>query len=77
MSLTEAAAKIYNADAILVGASNGLSISEGLHLFADNKAFQELFGDVREKYTICTASSPACAPTGPQRKRSGPSGRDS
>ena len=29
------AVKIKEADAILIGASNGLSITEGLHLFAD------------------------------------------
>ena len=44
--------KIRNADAILIGASNGLSISEGYHLFADNNAFRELFGDFRERYGI-------------------------
>lgn len=37
------AKKIKEADAILIGASNGLSITEGLHLFADNAAFEELF----------------------------------
>ena len=37
--------KIENADAILIAASNGLSISEGYHLFADNPAFRELFSD--------------------------------
>ena len=30
------AEKFREADAILIGASNGLSITEGLHLFADN-----------------------------------------
>lgn len=44
--------KIKNADAILIGASNGLSITEGLHLFADNEAFQELFGDLKAKYGL-------------------------
>lgn len=44
--------KIQNADAILIGASNGFSISEGLHLFAENQAFVELFGDFRGKYGI-------------------------
>ena len=34
------AEKFREADAILVGASNGLSITEGLHLFADNAAFE-------------------------------------
>ncbi len=38
------AEKFREADAILIGASNGLSITEGLHLFADNAAFERLFG---------------------------------
>lgn len=42
--------KIEEADAIIIGASNGLSISEGIHIFADNSSFQENFGDFREKY---------------------------
>lgn len=44
--------KIEEADGVLVGASNGLSITEGLHLFADNRAFEELFGDLKQKYGI-------------------------
>lgn len=44
--------KIKEADAILIGASNGLSITEGLHLFADNQAFEMLFGDIKRKYGI-------------------------
>ena len=44
--------RIGEADAILIGASNGLSIAEGLHLFADNRAFEELFGDLNRKYGI-------------------------
>lgn len=43
---------IKNADAILIGASNGLSITEGLHLFADNAAFEKVFGDLKRKYGI-------------------------
>ncbi len=43
---------IQEADALLVGASNGLSITEGLHLFADNQAFEELFGDLKRKYGL-------------------------
>lgn len=43
---------IQAADAILIGASNGLSITEGLHLFADNQAFEELFGDLKRKYGL-------------------------
>lgn len=44
--------RIREADAILIGASNGLSITEGLHLFADNPAFEEVFGDFRQKYGL-------------------------
>lgn len=44
--------KLKEADAVLIGASNGLSISEGLHLFAENEAFVKLFADFREKYEI-------------------------
>lgn len=46
------AEKIKGADAILIGASNGLSITEGLHLFADNEAFETLFGDFKQKYGV-------------------------
>ncbi len=52
--LSQIAEKIKNADAILIGASNGLSITEGLHLFADNQALDELFGDFKRKYGICS-----------------------
>lgn len=48
----EIAEKINAADAILIGASNGLSITEGLHLFADNATFHEVFRDFREKYGL-------------------------
>lgn len=44
--------KIKEADAILIGASNGFSISEGLHIFADDGDFSSLFGDFREKYGL-------------------------
>ena len=47
MDLAPVAEKIKGADAILIGASNGLSITEGLHLFADNGAFEYLFGDFK------------------------------
>lgn len=46
----EIAKKIQEADAILIGASNGLSITEGLHLFANNAAFEEVLGGFRKKY---------------------------
>lgn len=35
---------IKNADAVLIGASNGLSISDGYHIFADNEWFQKNSG---------------------------------
>lgn len=47
--LQQIAEKMKSADAVLIGASNGLSITEGLHLFADNEA---LFGDFKRKYGI-------------------------
>lgn len=46
----EIAEKLKNADAILIGASNGLSITEGLNLFADNDIFNKLLGDYKKKY---------------------------
>ena len=43
---------LNEADAVLIGASNGLSISEGFNIFADNDMFRSQFGDFREKYGI-------------------------
>ena len=43
---------ISEADGVLIGASNGLSIAEGYHLFADDAWFRERMGDFREKYGI-------------------------
>ena len=43
---------VDNADAVLIGASNGLSISEGYNIFADDSWFQENFGDFRSRYGI-------------------------
>ena len=39
---------IQEADALLIGASNGLSISEGYNIFADDHWFQKDFGDFRK-----------------------------
>lgn len=50
--MSRIADRIRKADVILIGASNGLSITEGLHLFADNPAFEEVFGDFRQKYGL-------------------------
>ena len=41
---------ISEADALLIGVSNGLSISEGYHIFADNEMFRNQLGDFR---TMC------------------------
>lgn len=43
---------LSSADAILITASNGLSIAEGYHIFADNDDFKKYFGKFREKYGI-------------------------
>lgn len=45
-------AEIRNADAVLIGASNGLSISEGYNIFADDTWFRENFGDFGTRYGI-------------------------
>ena len=51
-NIQEAIIALKEADAVLVGASNGLSISEGYNIFADNDMFRSQFGDFREKYGI-------------------------
>ena len=50
--IKEIAEKIKNADAILVTAANGFSISEGLNLFANDDSFRSLFGDFQSKYGV-------------------------
>ena len=50
--IQKAAETIACADALLIGASNGLSISEGYHIFADNEMFRRQFGDFQQKYGI-------------------------
>lgn len=44
------AEKIREADGILIGASNGLSIAEGYNIFANDERFQQHFGDFQQKY---------------------------
>lgn len=51
-TLQKAAQAIADADALLIGASNGLSIAEGYHVFADNDMFRSRFGDFRQRYGI-------------------------
>ena len=40
-NITLAQEWIAQADAILIGASNGLSIAEGYHIFANNEMFYQ------------------------------------
>lgn len=61
----QAAACLKNADAILITASNGLSIAEGYHIFADNDDFKQYFGDFREKYGIDCLIQGVFAPLSP------------
>jgi len=44
--------KINQADAVIVTAANGFSISEGLNLFANDESFKGNFGDFQAKYGI-------------------------
>ena len=50
--IQRAAEHIAAADAILIGASNGLSIAEWIHLFAMNQAFDDVFGDFKKAYGV-------------------------
>ncbi len=50
--MKQAAQWIREADAVLISASNGLSIAEGYHIFVDNDDFKKYFGYFREKYGI-------------------------
>lgn len=46
------AEKIKEADSILIGASNGLSIAEGYNIFANDEHFRSHFSDFQRKYGI-------------------------
>jgi NAD-dependent SIR2 family protein deacetylase len=46
----EVLSKIKEADSIVIGASNGLAISEGFNIFAEDSSFQEHFGNFHKKY---------------------------
>lgn len=50
--IMKAHSALKNADTILIGTSNGLSISEGYNIFADNEMFRRQFGDFKERYGI-------------------------
>lgn len=43
-------ARIQDAEALVIGASNGLSISEGIHIFAENEDFADHFGEFRRQH---------------------------
>ena len=43
---------IKEADGILIGASNGLSIAEGYNILQMTHGFKENMGDFREKYGL-------------------------
>ncbi|MHC5361776.1 hypothetical protein [Myroides sp. LJL110] len=42
-SIKRAKKAILQADMVLIGASNGLSIAKGIHIFADNQDFNDYF----------------------------------
>ncbi len=50
--ILKACQALTQADAVLIGASNGLSIAEGYHLFACNDMYQHQFGDFLQQYGI-------------------------
>lgn len=50
--IIKAAECVREADALLIGASNGLSIAEGYNIFAGNEMFMKQFGDMHERYNI-------------------------
>lgn len=51
-TIQEAQELLDQADAILISASNGLSISEGFNIFTDDDNFKKYFGDFREQFGI-------------------------
>ncbi|MCM1356311.1 MAG: hypothetical protein NC212_07900 [Staphylococcus sp.] len=50
--INKARGLIAGADALLIGASNGLSIAEGYNIFADNDMFRRDFGEFRSRFGI-------------------------
>ena len=50
--IQQAAEAIRDADALLIGASNGLSIAEDYHIFAHNEMFHRQFGDYWQRFGI-------------------------
>lgn len=50
--IEDIATKIKQAEAVLVTAANGFSISEGFNLFANNQSFKDTFGDFQARYGV-------------------------
>ncbi|EEH95967.1 hypothetical protein LQZ39_07975 [Enterobacter cloacae complex sp. RIVM_C039474] len=48
--LYHALTRIQEADAVIIGASNGFSIASGIHLFASDSAFWHHFGDFGKRH---------------------------
>lgn len=44
--------RVKDADAVLVAASNGMSITEGFRIFADDDEFHHVFGDFQRRYGV-------------------------
>lgn len=60
--IEKAAQAIAGADALLLGVSNGLSIAEGYHIFANNQMFQRQFGDFQQRYGVRSVIEGCFAP---------------
>lgn len=68
--ISQARRWIEEADALLVSASNGLSIAEGYNLFADNEMFRRQFADYRERYGVRSVLEAASYPYASDHVRS-------
>lgn len=58
--INKARGLIADADALLIGASNGLSIAEGYNIFADNDMFRRDFGEFRNRFGIRSVLDGLC-----------------
>ncbi|MGN0193797.1 MAG: hypothetical protein ACI39G_01605 [Pseudoramibacter sp.] len=66
---TRARQWIDGADALLITASNGLSITEGYNIFADNADFRHYFGTFRDRYGINSLIRGVFTPMAPEDKK--------
>lgn len=57
MDVKTASSWIKNADALLITASNGFSISEGLNLFSNDEQLKEVLGDLADTYSLTSLIS--------------------